>query len=347
VSWQGKVYLLGGYSSVLLRAVGDWSLNVSQGGYVLRSCPGGYSKLAMPLAGSLDLQRCRKCSTELEYILNTDTDACQACPLGLWCFGSDVVEPRLEGSTWVRNGSIYLLTGCPAGYRVSSERTRGVFDATLQQCDPCDKGSECKSPPCTFCTLCAPGYYKDSKSATPCSACPKDTQNEFEGGDALSSSCTPCPEKASTNGQTAVSNASVCECLKEFYPMDQASARDSRSRTFVCKTCPAGAVCPDGTCALRSPGRYCNQAQNRFLEDMSEWDGAKWTDVSSRVQGSAPTSRQDAGFATIKGFLYMHGGLGSSGGPLPLRLLCVCYAAAACYDACTCSTGPGSDTTLT
>ena len=318
VSWEGKLYILGGYSSARSRAIGEWSLNVSQGGYVLTSCPGGYSKYAMPLSGSLDGQQCRKCSTGLEYILNTDKDACQTCPPGLWCFGSDVVEPRLEGSTWVRNGSIYLLTGCPAGYRVSSERTRGVFDATLQQCDPCDKGSECKSPPCTVCSLCAPGYYKELKGSTPCSECPEDTQNEFEGGEALLSSCTRCPDRASTNGLSAVSNASVCECTKEYFPMDQTSRLDSRSRTFVCKTCPTGAVCSDGACALRSPGRYCNQSQDVWLGDLSEWDGAKWVDVSSRVQGTVPTSRRDAGVAIINGFLYMHGGLGSSGGTHPV-----------------------------
>lgn len=149
VSSGSKLYLFGGHSSFRSRIVGDWSLDGRYEGYLLTSCPGGYSKFAAPLAGSLDVQACRKCSPELEYILDADTDACQACPPGLWCFGSDVVEPRLEGSTWIRNGSIYVLTGCPAGYKISSERAGGVFDPSLQQCEPCDKGSECTAPPCT------------------------------------------------------------------------------------------------------------------------------------------------------------------------------------------------------
>jgi hypothetical protein len=315
VSWGSKLYLFGGYSSFRSRVAGEWSLSVSLGGYLLASCPGGYSKFAMPLAGSLDVQECRKCSTELEYILNTDTDACQACPPGLWCFGSDVVEPRLEGSTWVRDGSIYLLTACPAGYRVSSERASGVFDAALQLCDPCDKGRECTDPPCTVCSPCAPGFYKELKGPAPCLPCPEDTQNEFPGGEALSSSCTRCPDKASTNGRIGVSNASMCECIKEYYPMAVQDSRfDARSRSFVCKTCPTGAVCPDNTCALRSPGWYCNQSNDFLLGDISEWDGDKWVDVSSRVQGTAPASRQDAGTAIMDGFLYVHGGYGASGG---------------------------------
>ena len=320
VSSGSKLYLLGGYSSFRYRIAGEWSLDGGQEGYQLTSCPGGYSKFAVPLAGSLDVQQCRKCSTELEYILDTETNACQSCPPGLWCFGSDVVEPRLEGSTWVRNGSIYLLTGCPAGYRVSAERTSGVFDPTLQLCEPCDKGRECPFPPCTVCSLCKPGYYKATKGAVPCTECPKDTQNEFEGGEALDSSCTRCPDKASTNGLTGVSNKSLCECAKEYYPMEVQDLRsDSRSRSFVCKTCPTGAVCPDKTCALRHPpGWYCNQSQDSLLGDLSEWDGVKWVNVSSRVQGTAPAPRQDAGSAIIEGFLYVFGGTGSSGGQQPV-----------------------------
>lgn len=107
--------------------------------------------------------------------------------------------------------------------------------------------------------------------------------------------------------------------------MDQSSRLDSRSRSFVCKTCPTGAVCPDGACALRGPGRYCNQTQDVWLGDLSEWDGAKWVDASSRVQGTAPTSRRDAGITILSGFLYMHGGLGSNGGPWPVFSLDVSH----------------------
>jgi hypothetical protein len=286
---------------------------------------------------------CVPCSAD-EYF--SENEECIPCPQGLWCRGDSFVDSRIKNSTWVQKDGVYFLAMCPLGYHSSSQDP--ILDlmstAKSQYCELCQQGHECTNPPCQACTPCKPGFYKGNLYTGSCLPCPADTYNQYEGGGSLESSCLKCPDQSSTKQKTGSASIHACECKVNLYPI---ISENSEKIELKCAVCPFGAICPDGTCALRSPGRYCNQAQNHLLEDMGEWDGAKWTDVSSRVQGFAPTSRQDAGFATIKGFLYMHGGLGSSGGPLPLRLLCVCYAAAACCDACTCSTGPGSDTTLT
>jgi serine/threonine protein kinase len=286
VSAGDKIYVLDGHSVTQSRAVGDWSFDASvgNGAYVLVSCPGGYSRYAMPVADSLDNQECRKCKTRLEYIINPNTDTCQDCPPGLVCFGGDAVEPQLEGSTWLRNGSIYLLTSCPAGYKVATSVRGGVFDPTLQQCEACDEGSECTTPPCTVCSPCKPGFYKDLQAAQPCSECPADTYNPNMGGDS-SSSCISCPTKSTTAGKTGMHNRTACICDEDYYSVITRSGREflcqqcparattlgltgqtsidacicseelyavsRRDNSRICQPCPQGLVCPDSTCAVR------------------------------------------------------------------------------------------------
>ena len=123
------------------RIAGNWTLDASSGAVVLLSCPPGHTLRSRVTAGSEDLQECQACQAS-QYILNPDADACQTCPPGLKCDSTHVVTPAIANSTWARNGSVYRLTGCPAGYSVSSAGATGGFDATVQQCSPCPKGEE-------------------------------------------------------------------------------------------------------------------------------------------------------------------------------------------------------------
>ena len=141
-----------------------------------------------------------------------------------------------------------------------------------------------------------------------CLPCPVGTYNEQKGGEELESACAICPEKSSTDGKRGVSTILGCVCYKGLY-----STNSSTGKT--CLQCPKGAICPDKSCALSNASSLtCNETQDMLLGGLSEWDGVKWVDVSSRVQGSVPQPRQDAGYASIDGVMYLYGGLGSSGG---------------------------------
>jgi hypothetical protein len=252
---------------------------------------------------------CLPCQTN-EYFSEYGSQ-CQPCPQGLWCRGDNFVEPRTINSSWIQRDGIYLLKMCPIGYSMSSAED-GLVEAGSQQCQPCAQGQECVNPPCNACSLCRPGFYKDQMNLGSCLRCPADTYNENEGGDALETSCTKCPDQSTTNGKRGANSINDCECKSFLYPI---FTQISGKNTMICQTCPTGAVCPDKTCALRHPpGWYCNQSQDSLLGDLSEWDGVKWVNVSSRVQGTAPAPRQGAGSAIIEGFLYVFGGSGSSGG---------------------------------
>ena len=226
--------------------VGFWT---QVGGiYVLTSCPEGYA-LINSIDGtskgvfSSDAQECKPCQTD-QYILNPNNDTCQTCPPGLRCMGTSQVVPVIMNSTWMRNQSIYRLIGCPAGYYVSNIGTKGSFDATVQQCSPCPKGQECPLPPCILCSLCQPGFYKAAAGIDNCVPCPADTYSTQPGGQAPSD-CQRCPLFGSTMGRVGQTSVSKCACDIGHYP-----AYASGPETLTCVVCPAGATCPDGTCAL-------------------------------------------------------------------------------------------------
>lgn len=50
---------------------------------------------------------------------------------------------------------VYVLTGCPSGYRfVNATTLEGgaiILDLTAQRCEPCGLGHECLTQPCTTC----------------------------------------------------------------------------------------------------------------------------------------------------------------------------------------------------
>jgi hypothetical protein len=56
--------------------------------YLLTGCPAGYTLRSTLVTGSPDLQQCQQCLAS-QYILNPNTDACQTCPRGLTCSGTD------------------------------------------------------------------------------------------------------------------------------------------------------------------------------------------------------------------------------------------------------------------
>ena len=231
--------------------VGTWA--EIEGIYVLTSCPEGF-ELINSTAGtskgyfSNDAQECKACLPE-QYILNPNADTCQNCPPGLSCTGTSAVVPVIKGSTWIPDGTIYRLTGCPAGYSISSTGISGNFEAAVQQCSPCPKGEECISPPCSVCRPCDPGFYKAAAGVDACVACPADTYSTEAGGQSLSA-CQRCPTFASTQGHVNQTSQAGCICDTGYYP---AYASDS----LTCVACPAGATCPDGSCALSN---YASQS---------------------------------------------------------------------------------------
>ena len=231
--------------------VGTWIIS-NEGIYALSSCPAGYqlvnySNLAAGVTRkfSHDVQECLACIPGLQYILNPDTDTCQICPPGLTCFGTDLIHDNIPNSKWIRNGSVYILTTCPTGYQIFNLGSKGTFDATVQQCIPCDAGKECLLSACVQCTLCQTGFYKSFADIHPCVACPSDSYGLSVGSTQLTQ-CLPCPPHSTTLGKTGVNTVFDCVCLQQYY---QVLTKNS----IECRLCPSGAVCPyDGTCALRN-----------------------------------------------------------------------------------------------
>lgn len=212
--------------------VGEWVLNSASGRFELVSCPSGY-ELRTKSEQSEELQECHKC-LQSEYILDPSSDACQPCPPGLRCNGNAEVEPVVLNSTWVRDGSFWRLQDCPAGYRVwPSLSAVQNFDAALQKCDPCQKGEECTTPPCTECAPCQPGFYKAFIGVYACQKCLKDTYRETPGAQEQSA-CLSCPVDATTGGMEAMVNLDACQCKPGFYSFRTDTA-------FLCHRCPFGA----------------------------------------------------------------------------------------------------------
>ena len=205
-------------------------MNGVSGLFELVGCPAGYSLVSTAAAGSLDLQECRPCQLG-QYILSPSTDVCQGCPLGLTCEGNAVVTPKVSGSVWTRNGSIYVLLSCPTGYQVASTGPSGAFDATAQECQPCREGTECVDESCVECRACPAGKYKDLQSVSPCLPCEADTYSSVVGSK-THGDCKACPDKATTSGLSGQGNASACVCAPQSYIAG-----------LSCLICPLDAVC--------------------------------------------------------------------------------------------------------
>ena len=102
---------------------------------------------------------------------NKASDECLDCPPGLVCTGGSTLQPVLNGSNWTVDGPIFRLHSCPYGFGVYNGEG-GSFMAEVQDCQPCDKGEECTTPPCVTCSKCAPGYFKGAIGTEPCTPCP-------------------------------------------------------------------------------------------------------------------------------------------------------------------------------
>ena len=247
----------------VLFSVGNWS---DLGDYYkLISCPEGYSRSISDNVGSFSQedQVCSKCLDPIQYIINPNQDVCQQCPEGLICRGDSVVVPRMN-STWLQNGSLYLLTECPTGYGVYTGLTRS-FDASAQSCMPCPAGQECPSQQCVKCSPCKAGFYKEESSVNLCKPCPADTYSEVEGGQTLKS-CISCTARSTTGGLVGANNKNKCICLQGYYPVINPQAQNLGAE---CQQCPQGALCPENnTCSLSNkPIFTCRDGGPSILGD--------------------------------------------------------------------------------
>ena len=120
------------------------------------------------------------------------------------------------------------------------------------------------------CTPCSPGFYKAAVSTDECVPCPANTYVETEGSTALSL-CQSCQAKSSTLDETGQSSRRACACDKEYYLI--ISNEGQTDETLTCQTCPKGAVCADGECALRNSDISCttgNDVVGEWLLDASK-----------------------------------------------------------------------------
>ena len=106
----------------------------------------------------------------------------------------------------------------------------------------CPAGSECVTQPCTECTPCEAGYYKDAAGSAHCSPCRAGTYNQAPGAASINE-CLLCPSGAHTDqhGSTSVDQ---CKCNEQSY------VRVNANGALSCEACPVGARCPDLSCAL-------------------------------------------------------------------------------------------------
>jgi hypothetical protein len=219
---------------------GTWILNNQTRQFDLAACRAGYEQRTTAEMGSADLQICHKCLTT-QYIISY-TDICQDCPAGLTCQGDDVVVRLVENSTWLAEDGIYKLSTCPTGY----EKIRVDGQWTQQKCEPCTEGSECTLAVCDTCSHCPPGLYKDTKGTAACRTCPQNTYNPVSNAKSIAS-CINCPANSDTDGKDGQTSSESCACGSRFY-----SAGGGSGSALVCANCPAGALCPDGSCAFNT-----------------------------------------------------------------------------------------------
>jgi hypothetical protein len=228
------------------RIVGNWTRDDTTGEYHLRSCDAGH-ELVNKLAGSTEFdhnsQQCRPCASPSQYIMDPNFpnfDACTACPRGLICQGTAEYTPVVSGSTWQAVDGTLKLQSCPGGYKMVTPVT--PEDDRDQECASCAAGSECVTQPCTACTPCEAGHYKESIGAAVCSPCPIGRYNA-EPGAASINQCLLCPSGASTDQQGSTSY-DQCKCNVQRYVGVNADG------ALSCEVCPAGAECPDKSCAF-------------------------------------------------------------------------------------------------
>jgi hypothetical protein len=127
-----------------------------------------------------------------------------------------------------------------------NERTRALTFVNFFQCRPCEKGFECTAKICEKCTECKAGHFKAIASTEACSGCP---QNTYQSATGATDCLLSCPDGATTETRTASTSMNQCVCSNRMY--------STKLAKFMCMTCPAGAVCSDGSCALAGGSLQC------------------------------------------------------------------------------------------
>jgi hypothetical protein len=129
---------------------------------------------------------------------------------------------------------------------LNNERTRALTFVNVFQCRPCEKGFECTAKICEKCTECKAGHFKAIASTEACSGCP---QNTYQSATGATDCLLSCPDGATTETRTASTSINHCVCSNRMY--------STKLAKFMCMTCPAGAVCSDGSCALAGGSLQC------------------------------------------------------------------------------------------
>ena len=175
---------------------------------------------------------------------NTSARACNPCPIGSWCAGSDALPTACPSNmtTNLTGGALNVSQCfCKPGYQ-------RVNNASIAAgCALCPSNQVCLSGVVSPCTansyapagssdaaacLCVPGYYPDTPAS--CARCPVDTYC-LGGGLNL----TRCVGNASTKGNLGSMVAAACVCLDGYYALSAARVRRApRARTAasICAT---------------------------------------------------------------------------------------------------------------
>ena len=138
--------------------VPDSRWSISDGVWVLFSCPAGYNlgsqQCTLCPAGSYSLLPSTRASVSSGVV-----SSCVNCPAGGDCIkgGADV---HFQVGSWKPINGVYHLISCPAGYQLvnSTDGTsKGTFSPDLQQCKACLPGQYIIDPDTDACQPCPPG----------------------------------------------------------------------------------------------------------------------------------------------------------------------------------------------
>jgi hypothetical protein len=123
-------------------APGSGTWNVSNGMYVLTSCPAGHQLINSTSSTSYGefnqaKQQCKPC-TATQYIVD-QLEQCQSCPTGATCDGAGALT-GLEGSHWRREGDKLRVHHCDAGYIMVRIDDNNGQKASQDDCIKCLAG---------------------------------------------------------------------------------------------------------------------------------------------------------------------------------------------------------------
>eukprot|EP00946_MAST-07B_sp_MAST-7B-sp1_P003800 g3800.t1 len=209
--------------------------------------PGRFSKALAANASSA----CAKCDIGM-VSESSGAFKCLDCKIGKWTDtkGSAKCASCAAGQYGKVRGEKCAL--CREGrYRASSDpvtdacRQCPLGETTLQgeaTCRKCEVGMFGDLP--GHCTLCKAGQYNDGKGETECKMCPADTWGAVLGATS-NADCFACPDRTTTNGKEANTNASSCMCAPGFYykPLETDTASDyAEKRQHDCLTCPTTVI---------------------------------------------------------------------------------------------------------